>query len=325
MGRIFPCTVRGMARALGLQSWRPQGKSKVLVGQVREILDEYNAYLPMTARQIFYRMVGVHGYDKTEDAYKRLLELLNRARRGGYISFDAMRDDGAVIQSPYGFPDGKGLVDTIRSQADDFRLKDRLANQHVVVEVWVEAAGMLPQVRNMTERWTVPVCTSGGFNSTTMKYDAAVRFLNRYRNTGRRTILLHLGDHDPSGMAIFRNIEADVSQMIMDLDDTAETVFDPITEFVRVAVTVEQAEELELESAPPKPSDSRTVTWEGETYQCEAIDPETLAGIVKDAVTDHISTGLFDEMMEEEEREKEWLRRTYPEWWQDVTEISELG
>lgn len=305
-----------MARALGLQSWRPQGKSKVIVGQVREILTEYDAYLPVTARQIFYRMVGKYEYDKTEEAYKRLLELLNRARRGGFISFDAMRDDGAVIQSPYGFPDGRGLVETIRSQADDFRLKDRLANQDVVVEVWVEAAGMLPQVRRMTERWTVPVCTSGGFNSTTMKYDAAVRFLERWQKSGRRTVLLHLGDHDPSGMAIFNNIEADVGQMIMDLDDTADTVFDPITDFVRVAVTVEQAEELDLESAPPKPSDSRTVTWVGETYQCEAIDPETLAGIVQDAVTEQIDTDLFDEMMAEEEREREWLRTTYPEWWQ---------
>ena len=56
--------------------------------------------LPLTVRQIFYRLVGAHGYDKTEQAYARLGEHLNRARRAGLIEFDAIRDDGITFAEP---------------------------------------------------------------------------------------------------------------------------------------------------------------------------------------------------------------------------------
>ena len=44
-----------------------------LLGQVEAVLDEYADYLPLTVRQIFYRLVGAYGYEKTERAYARLV------------------------------------------------------------------------------------------------------------------------------------------------------------------------------------------------------------------------------------------------------------
>lgn len=72
--------------AYGLEPWNPTDASLRIVAQVKEVLDEYSSYLPMTGRQIFYRMVGAHGYPKTERDYKNLLDKLNRARRGGFSS-----------------------------------------------------------------------------------------------------------------------------------------------------------------------------------------------------------------------------------------------
>ncbi len=63
--------------------WQPTSKSRALLEAVQGILTEYRAYLRLTIRQVFYRLVGVYGYPKTECAYKNLCELLNRARRGG--------------------------------------------------------------------------------------------------------------------------------------------------------------------------------------------------------------------------------------------------
>ena len=89
--------VRGMAR------WNPRADTIDLLDAVKGMLIEYAAYLPMTFRQIFYRLVGAHGYDKTEQAYARLGEHLNRARRASLIEFDAIRDDGSDIQTKIGW------------------------------------------------------------------------------------------------------------------------------------------------------------------------------------------------------------------------------
>lgn len=84
----------GRKRVRGFAPRSPQAATLALLDQVRDGLDEYEDHLPLTICQIFYRLVGVHNYEKEERAYYRLCELLNRARRARMISMDVIRDDG---------------------------------------------------------------------------------------------------------------------------------------------------------------------------------------------------------------------------------------
>jgi len=88
---------RTSTRPRGFISWSPRAATLALLDQVLAVLAEYAEYLPLTVRQIFYRLVGSAGYDKTELAYDRLCEHLVKARRAGLISFDAIRDDGGTV------------------------------------------------------------------------------------------------------------------------------------------------------------------------------------------------------------------------------------
>ena len=92
--------IRGKTRPRGFVDWKPQAATLALLDQVRGVLDEYADYLPLTVRQVFYRLVGAHGYDKTERAYERLGEALNRARRAELIDMDAIRDGGGARVDP---------------------------------------------------------------------------------------------------------------------------------------------------------------------------------------------------------------------------------
>ena len=84
-----------MTRPRGFMAgWEPRAASLALIEQVNAVLDDYAAQVPLTVRQIFYRLVGAYGYEKTEQAYKRLGELLNKARRARLIDMDMIRDDG---------------------------------------------------------------------------------------------------------------------------------------------------------------------------------------------------------------------------------------
>jgi len=54
-----------------------------LIERVLAVLTEYAAHLPLTCRQIFYRLVGARGegFEKSEKAYERLAETIGKARR----------------------------------------------------------------------------------------------------------------------------------------------------------------------------------------------------------------------------------------------------
>jgi hypothetical protein len=137
-------------RPRGFASWKPDPANHALVGQVRAVLLEYADYLPMTVRQIFYRLVGARNYEKTEKAYKRLAELINRARRSGMIEFAAIRDDGIDWRIPFCWESPAELVQSFINSAETFTL-DRQEGQPVRRFVAVEAAGMAPQIEQITK------------------------------------------------------------------------------------------------------------------------------------------------------------------------------
>ena len=198
-----------------LAGWNPQGRTRLLLEQVREVLEEQRAHLPLTCRQVFYRLVGAYLYEKTEQAYDRLLETLNRARRAGLIPFDAIRDDGVTERAPRGFSGMPDFFAAVRSTAETYR-RDRMADQPVAVEVWVEAGGLVPQAVRVAHHYGATVYSSGGFDSLTAKYDAARRFLDRKTPT----VVLHAGDFDPSGLSIFDSVAADISGLVAGMGGT---------------------------------------------------------------------------------------------------------
>jgi hypothetical protein len=279
-------------RVRGMADWHPQRVSLALLEQVQSVLIEYARYLPLTVRQIFYRMVGAHGYTKTEQAYSRLGECLNRARRSRMIEFSAIRDDGITLAEPLAWDGPKDLVDAFLQQADTFRL-DRQHGQRRRLIFAIEAAGMVPQVQRITDPFGIPVHSCGGFDSLTAKRDLAVR-LGEYP----RVEVLHVGDHDPSGVHLYLSMAEDVRQIARDLGLGVDI------RFTRLAVTPSQIAELGLPTAPPKATDRRA--FEGETVQGEAIPPDRLAEIVRKAIDVRVDPDALAQVFD---REKDIRRR----------------
>lgn len=278
-GRTYTAT-----RARGLAPWNPQAKTVELLTQVNHVLDEYREHLPLTARQVFYRLVGRHGYAKTEQAYARLLEALNRARRAGIVPWGALRDDGTTAEYPGGWRSPEQFWRGVRYSASDYfhYLAD---GQEVTVEVWVEAAGMVPQVARVARDYGVAVYSAGGFNSVTEKYEAAMRFVRRDTDT----IVLHVGDHDPSGCAIVDSAADDIEQFCQD-----DAGYIPV-EFRRIVVTEEQIDTYQLPSAPQKRTDNRGELML-DTVQAEALAPDQLAAELRAVLDNVVDTAMVEEM-----------------------------
>jgi hypothetical protein len=185
---------RVRTRVRGFAPWIPKADTLALLDQVRGVLDEYEDYLPLIIRQIFYRLVGAHEYEKTERASERLIEHLNRARRARMIPMDVIRDDGGVISKPDCWESAEHFLRTVRAMANDFKLV-RGAGQKSRQVVICEAAGMVPQLERVAHPLGATVMSGGGFDSLTDKH----KFAAELADHDRPTEVLHIGDHDASG------------------------------------------------------------------------------------------------------------------------------
>ena len=263
--------------------------------QVQAVLDEYQDYLPLTLRQIFYRLVGMYGYPKTEKDYGNLGETLNRARRAGIIPMDAIRDDGFHFNRFQGWQDGDKWIDATSEELEQFKL-DRQQGQARRLVVWCEAGGMVSQLRRIASEYSVPVASSGGFDSTTVKHN-----VGRWLALIGPATVLHIGDHDPSGVHLFGSLDEDVGAFVDHYGGDAE--------FIRLAVTPEQIDLYGLPTAPPKATDNRS--FQGMTTQAEALDPATLANILKFAIESRLDIDEYTAMLALEKDTKADLRARF--------------
>ena len=284
-----------MTRPRGyIEDYNPRQKTRELLAQVEDVLDTYRDELPLTARQIFYRLVGSVDYPKDENAYARLQEHLGNFRRAGLVEFDYIRDDGTTTLAPLEFASPEEILEEAERLASEGQ-GVRLEGQPRWVELWCEAAGMAPQLYRAVNEYGVTVYSSGGFDSLTVKYEAAQRISEREVPT----TILHVGDHDPSGLALFNAVAEDVDAF------ATEDV-----EFLRVAVTPDQIERYDLPSAPPKKTDKRSVWRDGDsTVQAEALPPDVLAAEVRQAVETELDMDAFRATKSTEDGNREAFER----------------
>ena len=171
---------------------------------------------------------------------------------------------------------------------------------------------MIPMVRDIAHPFGIAVGSCGGFDSTTAKYEMAVS-LGRWP----RVEVLHIGDHDPSGVHMFQNVMEDVQALAADLGLAGDI------QFTRLVVTPAQIRELNLDTAPLKRKKNGEIAdkrkFEGETTQAEAIPPDMFAGIIRTAIEQRVDQDALNAVLADEQRVRDTLgrrlRRLSGEWW----------
>ncbi len=278
---------RRRTRPRGYAPYRPQAANRLLLEQIANVLDEYAEHLPLSVRQVYYRLVAQGHLDKTEAAYERLSEVLVRARRGRLVDFDDIRDDGVVTQQANYYTGVADFHDETAKRIRRYR-RDRQEGQPVRIELWCEAAGMLPQLARVANEYSVPVFSAGGFASLTAVRHISTRAVEREVPT----ILLHVGDYDPSGQSTFVSMARDAATFVQ-ADRDLGPAYQRIDAY-RVALTANQVNAYQLPMAPAKKTDSRARSWTGGTCQLEALPPDVLAKVVESAIRDRLDLEIFE-------------------------------
>jgi hypothetical protein len=192
--------------------------------------------------------------------------------------------------------------------------RDKLVRQGLDIRVYCEAAGMIPQLNRVCEPYSVPIYSCSGFDSLSGKYELKESCWQAYTYRGRKTVILHLGDHDPSGESIFNDgLVQDIHAFIA--EDVPRTDPRKVADFERVGLTAEQVARYDLETEPPKPTDSRTANWEGAATgacQLEALPPDKLAELLEGAIRERLDLQVYDQDLKAEEEERRRITKALP-------------
>ena len=107
----------------------------------------------------------------------------------------------------------------IRETAAAYR-RDLWARSETAVEIWCEKDALAGLIYAVTEEWDVPLMVTRGYPSLSFLYSAA----EAYRAEDRPIFLYYLGDFDPSGVDIPRQVEARLRRLAPEVPLTFRSV-----------------------------------------------------------------------------------------------------
>jgi hypothetical protein len=291
---------------------------KYIVQRANAIIAEYAAAgLDLTLRQLYYQFIArewfpdewkdpTTGSKNNEKSYKRLGDIIGEARMAGYIDWNSITDRTRNLRKRAEWAHPNELIN---AAAAAFRI-DRWANQPVRPEVWIEKDALVGVIEAPCESRGVAYFSCRGYTSMSEIWVAAQRIGHHILN-GQRVVIYHLGDHDPSGVDMSRDINDRLFEIVMRdlvrhqwltaekagaLDDRVSRG-EPVSEVYpfwveRIALTMEQVERFNPPPNPAKLTDARAkkyVSMYGdESWELDALDPRTIIELVEGAIDSNI-------------------------------------
>lgn len=291
--------------------------TRIVIDHANEIIDTYLAQgYQLTLRQLYYQFVSRDLLPNRVQEYKRLGSIINDARLAGEIDWHAIEDRTRNLSSPAAW---EGPADIIDTAARGFAI-DKWETQPYRVEVWIEKEALAGVFERVCRELAIPFFSCRGYTSQSEMWGAAQR-LRVIAEGGQLPVILHFGDHDPSGIDMTRDIRER-----LELFGAFDMQHERFTKVDRLALNMDQIDEYDPPPNPAKETDSRfqgyLAQYGDESWELDALEPDVLAGIVRDRVEQLLDRDAWAEKVEEEERGKRLLAAVSDRWG-DVTDLLE--
>jgi Arc/MetJ-type ribon-helix-helix transcriptional regulator len=243
------------------------------IGQANKIILEYaeDGYA-LTLRQLYYQMVARGLIPNQQREYERLGSIVSDGRMAGLISWTAIEDRGRNLM---GLQSRGSPAEAFAAARASYR-RDLWEDQPCRVEAWVEKQALEGVLGSICDDLRVDYFSTKGYNSQSEQWRAGLR-LARYVQQGQRPIILHLADHDPAGL-----------DMTRDNRERLERFAGVPILVVRLALNMEQVEEVGPPPNPVKEGDSKTPAYVArygdECWELDALDPHYIHNLIRKAV-----------------------------------------
>lgn len=280
-----------MAYFKAYREHRFNGAAQRTLAQANAILDEYTAQgYKMTLRQLYYQMVARDLIPNQQREYKRLGRILTNAREAGYTDWRAIEDAGRNCYGPTSEEDVENVLDGLQYGISF----DYWRRQPHYLEVWVEKQALESVIQRPCDRHDVRYMACKGFLSASEAWRAGLRFQRAF-SEGKQCHLIHLADHDPSGMA-----------MTKDNRDRLRTFAEFGVDVRRIALNMDQVEEYSPPPNPAKESDSRFAEYREiygtESWELDALTPGTIDDLIEGTILEFKDPDIWEQTRKEEEQ-----------------------
>lgn len=267
-----------------------------MIERINVVLDEY-AY-PLTNRQVHYQFVARNWYDNTDTNARLLMRTVRDGRNAGLIDWDKIIDRSREELGNQTWSSAKALLAVAR---DGFAL-DKWTTQPYAPVVWVEKRAAVGVIEDVCNDLGVRFLATSGYNGTTVAREYGEQCRAMLEEGRRSPVVLHLGDHDPSGVDMSR-----------DLAKRLRLYSGQKIDVRRLALNLGQVRRSKLPSQKVKKTDTRTHAYEqkygGECWELDALDPDVIADLIRTAVMAVRDEDLWAKALRGETRERRWLQR----------------
>jgi hypothetical protein len=281
-----------------------KGKSLKIIDDANAIIEEYNEDgYDLTLRQLYYQFISLDLFPDSyidpetnsknhEKSYKRFGNIISNARLAGLIDWSSIRDRTRMINS---YSSWESIPEIIESAQYAYCV-DRWRDQKEMVEVWVEKDALIDVMEKACERYEVPHFACRGYVSQSAMWGAS----QRINNYDKMTNILYLGDHDPSGI-----------DMIRDINDRL-SLFGAYFCLFPVALNMDQVKKYNLPPNPTKVKDKRSMSYieeyGEECWELDAIKPDILVNLIRKNIEKYIDFEILDKVMKIQKRERNKIK-----------------
>jgi hypothetical protein len=278
------------------QSFNFSDSSLDLIHTMDDIIEDYSAQgFTLTVRQLYYQLVARDIVPNTERSYKRITSIANDARLAGLIDWDAIEDRTRAFLRRQRWTNGAEILE---AAAGSFHM-DMWENQERRVFCIVEKEALVGVLERICSQFDVPVLAARGYPSCTVLREFAESDLN---GVPQDCVILHLGDHDPSGIDMTRDLTERLQMFASD------SSFD----LRRIALNMPQIEERKPPPNPAKVTDSRFADYArrfgSESWELDALPPQYLVELVQGEILKHIDDEIWQQDRERVEDIQDRIR-----------------
>ena len=276
-----------------LHCYRPHRfntKASETVVRANTIIDDLGAQgYTLTLRQLYYQFVRRNWVANTEKEYKRLGRIVTDARESGIMDWRALEDRGRSCYGRLAIEDPAAIVSGI-----EYDLKfDYWSRQDHYLEVWVEKQALENVVARPCSRKGVSYMACKGYLSASEAWRAGQRFQDALAR-GKECVLIHLADHDPSGLDMTQD---NSNRIKIFAEDTNIDVR-------RIALNMDQVEHYKLPPNPAKMTDSRYKKYIGEygpeSWELDAIEPKALDDLITSTIDEYIDPEIWADVLSQQ-------------------------
>lgn len=269
---------------------------------LNEIIEEYQeAGYVLTVRQLYYQLVARDIIPNTLQDYKRAASVINDSKMAGLIDWDAIEDRTREFVSRSRWTSGASIL---RSAAQSYH-QDLWLGQEYRVFVIVEKEALAGVLERPCNDLDIPLLAARGYPSGTVLREFAREKILPAFEESQTPIILHLGDHDPSGIDMTR----DLKERLALFGEYRDADY---VDLYRIALNMDQVEEMNPPENPAKKTDARFKSYRenygNSSWELDALPPEYLDNLVRESALQFVDQAMMDSVRAEIEQVRGKIR-----------------